>query len=209
MMNDIVRLDIDNDIAFIYMDGPNGNIMNNDWFVGFNKVMGQLSYHEIRGLVITGASRNFSSGIDFKTLHESLDRNNNTFFDYSNVYKSVEYIRSLHFKKYPVVAAIKRMCIGSGFELALACHYRVCDKTANLGSVEVDFGMMPGVGASVRLPRLIDRGRALELIMTGRMYKSETALNLGVIDMIVPPSELLSTAISFIDKINPDNKLPG
>ena len=200
--NQVVALEVENDIAIMFMDGCKGNIMNEEWLIDFNRCMAEIETLSLKGLIITGRGRNFCSGVDFMTLAKSVDVKNKTFYTSSNIYKSVRYIHAMRYFPFPVIAAIKRVCIGSGLELALACHYRLCDKSLSMGSVEVDFNMMPGMGGSILLPELIDRGKALELILKGEIFSADKALELGLVDEIVPPSELLDAAKQRITRLH-------
>jgi enoyl-CoA hydratase/carnithine racemase len=103
----------------------------------------------------------------------------------------------------PVVAAIRGVCIGSGLELALACHYRVCDKHATMGLVESTFGFMPGCGGTQRLPALVGIARGLEMILTGERFSSDEALALRIVNSVVHHSELLPKAIGYIRTMAP------
>ncbi len=90
----------------------------------------------------------------------------------------------------PVIAAVNGYALGGGCELALACHLRVASEKAVLGLPEVTLGVIPGYGGTQRLPRLIGRGRALDMILTGRQVRAEEALRMGLVDRVVPPGEL-------------------
>lgn len=94
----------------------------------------------------------------------------------------------------PVIAAINGFCLGGGCELALGCHMRVAAETARLGQPEVKLGIIPGYGATQRLARLVGRGRALELLLTGEMISAQEAHRIGLVNRVVPLSELKSAA---------------
>ena len=101
----------------------------------------------------------------------------------------------------PVIAAVNGYALGGGCELALACHLRVAADTAVLGLPEVTLGVIPGYGGTQRLPRLIGPGRALDLILTGRMVKAPEALELGLVNRVVPAAELTAAVAALAEKL--------
>ncbi|MDQ3138110.1 MAG: enoyl-CoA hydratase-related protein [Gemmatimonadota bacterium] len=91
----------------------------------------------------------------------------------------------------PVVAAVNGFALGGGCELAMACHIRIASESARFGQPEVKLGIGPGYGGTVRLPRLVGPGRALELLLTGAMIDAQEAWRIGLVNRIVPPDQLL------------------
>ena len=91
----------------------------------------------------------------------------------------------------PVIAAINGFALGGGLELAMACHFRVASDNAKMGLPEVSLGVIPGYGGTQRLPQLIGKGRAMELIMTAGMITADDAYRTGLVNHVVPQSELL------------------
>ena len=103
--------------------------------------------------------------------------------------------------KKPVIAAVNGFALGGGLELAMACHFRIASDNAKMGLPEVSLGVIPGYGGTQRLPQLIGKGRAMELIMTAGMIDAETAKNYGLVNHVVPQSELLEFTESIAAKI--------
>jgi enoyl-CoA hydratase len=103
--------------------------------------------------------------------------------------------------KTPVIAAVNGFALGGGLELAMACHFRVASDNAKMGLPEVSLGVIPGYGGTQRLPQLIGKGRAMEMIMTAGMIDAETAKNYGLVNHVVPQSELLEFTKSIAIKI--------
>lgn len=101
----------------------------------------------------------------------------------------------------PVIAAVNGFALGGGCELALACTLRVASENARLGLPEVKLGVIPGYGGTQRLARLVGRGLALELILTGEMVSAERALAMGLVNHVVPQAELAATCRALADKI--------
>jgi enoyl-CoA hydratase len=94
----------------------------------------------------------------------------------------------------PVIAAVNGFALGGGCELAMACHLRVASDTAKFGQPEVKLGLGPGYGGTVRLPRLVGKGRALELLLTGAMIDAQEAWRIGLVNRVVPGDCLLAEA---------------
>ena len=94
----------------------------------------------------------------------------------------------------PVIAAVNGFALGGGCELAMACTFRIASETARLGQPEVKLGLIPGYGGSQRLPRLVGKGAALKLLLTGDMIGSAEALRIGLVDEVVPAAELIARA---------------
>lgn len=101
----------------------------------------------------------------------------------------------------PVIAAINGYALGGGCELAMACDIRIAADTARLGQPEINLGIIPGYGGTQRLPRLVGKGRAKLLILSGDMVSAQEALRIGLVDMVVPAAELLDKAKELARKI--------
>lgn len=102
----------------------------------------------------------------------------------------------------PVVAAINGFALGGGLELAMACHFRIASENAKMGLPEVSLGVIPGYGGTQRLPQLIGKGRAMEMIMTAGMIDAEKALAYGLVNYTVPQEELLPLCNKIVSRIS-------
>lgn len=102
----------------------------------------------------------------------------------------------------PVIAAVNGFALGGGLELAMACHFRVASDNAKMGLPEVSLGVIPGYGGTQRLPQLIGKGRAMELIMTASMIDANQALNYGLVNHVTTPDELLPLCEKIATKIS-------
>ena len=102
----------------------------------------------------------------------------------------------------PVIAAINGFALGGGLELAMACHFRVASTNAKMGLPEVSLGVIPGYGGTQRLPQLIGKGRAMEMIMTAGMIEGGKAVDFGLVNHVVSPEELLPLCIKIASRIS-------
>jgi enoyl-CoA hydratase/carnithine racemase len=145
-----------------------------------------------RALVLTGdGDRYFSAGADLTEFPRDAD----------DVTASAEVTRRLEASRLPVVAAVNGYALGGGCEIALACDLRVCSENARFGQPEITLGIMPGWGGTQRLPRLLGRGRALEMLLTGEQIDSARALEWGLVTRVVPAGDLRKTAVSLANLI--------
>lgn len=101
----------------------------------------------------------------------------------------------------PVIAAVNGFALGGGLELAMACHFRVASDNAKMGLPEVSLGVIPGYGGTQRLPQLVGKGKAMELIMTAGMISAEEAKDLGLVNHVISQEELLSFTQKIAEKI--------
>jgi enoyl-CoA hydratase len=101
----------------------------------------------------------------------------------------------------PFIAAVNGFALGGGCELAMACHFRIASEAARFGQPEVNLGLIPGYGGTQRLTRLIGRGRALELMMTGEMITAARAWETGLVNHVVAPGELIAFSNDLLSKI--------
>ena len=101
----------------------------------------------------------------------------------------------------PVIAAINGFALGGGLELAMACHFRLASENAKMGLPEVSLGLIPGYGGTQRLPQLIGKGRAMEMMLTGAMITADKALSFGLVNHVVAKEELLTNCLKIAEKI--------
>jgi enoyl-CoA hydratase len=152
---------------------------------------------DIGGAIVTGAgAKAFVAGADISQLatQGSLDGRARAMVG-QRIFSRFEQSPK------PVIAAVNGFALGGGLELALACHIRLASEKAKLGFPEVKLGIGPGYGGTQRLPRLIGRGRALQLILTAEMVDAAEAYRIGLVNKVVPAGELLGAADAMLRQI--------
>jgi enoyl-CoA hydratase len=151
----------------------------------------------IRGVVVTGAgSKAFVAGADIAEIagQGPIDGKGRS-LEGQAVFRRLERCGK------PVVAAVNGFALGGGCELAMACHLRVAGEQARFGQPEVKLGIGPGYGGTARLPRLVGRGRALELLLTGRMIDAAEAYRIGLVNRVVPADRVVGESEALVGEI--------
>ncbi|MDF2681771.1 MAG: enoyl-CoA hydratase [Brevibacillus sp.] len=150
---------------------------------------------DVRAVIFTGAGeKSFAAGADIAQLQKR------TMIDALLPNMTATYRKIEEYEK-PTIAAINGFALGGGLELALACDIRIAALNAKLGLPELNLGIMPGAGGTQRLSRIIGKGRAMELILTGEIITAERAEQIGLISRAVPQEELLPVANEYASKI--------
>ncbi len=151
------------------------------------------SRDDVGGVLLTGAGRAFVAGADISELESQ------TPLEAARRARAGQQIfRRFETSPKPVVAALNGFALGGGCELAMACHVRVASESAKFGQPEVKLGIVPGYGGTQRLPRLVGRGAALRLLLTGELIGAAEAFRLGLVDQVVAPDALLETATNLL-----------
>jgi enoyl-CoA hydratase len=145
---------------------------------------------EVRVVVVTGAGQKaFAAGADITALAAQTPTEAARYAQRGQaVCDAIEQLGKI------VIAAINGFALGGGCELAMACTFRLAADTARFAQPEINLGLVPGFGGSQRLPRLVGRGRALELLLTGDQISADEAFRIGLVNRVVPAAELMSTA---------------
>lgn len=151
---------------------------------------------EINGIILTGEGKAFCAGADINRLLEATAV---TGLDFAKEGQQV--FRFLETLGKPSIAAINGFAFGGGCELAMAATLRIASNKAQFGQPEVKLGVIPGYGGTQRLARLVGKGRALELCLTGEFIKAEQALQWGLVNRVTEPEALLETARSIMHVI--------
>jgi len=189
MDNKVLLVDVQDNVAVLTLNRPEVmNAFNFPLLHALNKQIDTLRFNsDIRVIIITGAGEKaFSAGADLKErsildAHQVKD----FIFTIRNLFTSIEFLNK------PVIAAINGIALGGGTELALSCDIRIAAMNASLGLTETRLAIIPGAGGTQRLPRLIGRGKAKELIFTGRRVGAREALEIGLVNKICKNDALL------------------
>lgn len=152
---------------------------------------------DVGAAILTGAgAKAFVAGADIAELVKQ-----GPFDGKARALRGQAVLRKLETCPKPVVAAVNGFALGGGCELAMACHVRIAAEHAKFGQPEVKLGITPGFGGTQRLPRLVGKGRALELILTGQMIDAAEAFRIGLVNRVVPAAELLPTCEKLLRTI--------
>ena len=151
----------------------------------------------VRGVILTGSGQKaFVAGADIAELTAQTPLEGKT-----RSAAGQQVFRRLERCGKPVIAAINGFALGGGCELAMACHIRIAAEHARFGQPEVKLGIGPGYGGTARLPRLVGKGRALELLLTGGMIDAAEAYRIGLVNRVVPADRLMAEAEALLRTI--------
>ncbi|MFT3794586.1 enoyl-CoA hydratase/isomerase family protein [Flavobacterium sp.] len=195
-----ILTDKQNGIATITINRPSKlNALNKQTIQELHDAFESLGHDaEVRVIILTGSGEKaFVAGADIAefanfSVEEGAQlaaQGQELLFDY------VQNLRT------PVIAAVNGFALGGGLELAMASHFRIASDNAKMGLPEVSLGVIPGYGGTQRLPQLVGKGRAMEMIMTAGMISAEEAKNYGLVNHVVPQAELLDFANGIAQRI--------
>ncbi|MBM7644759.1 enoyl-CoA hydratase [Scopulibacillus daqui] len=187
----VVDWELEDHTAVIVLNHPPANALSSQLIKELSDITDELENNvQVKAIVIYGEGRFFSAGADIKefTQIEEGKGSSHTANEGQRLFNRME-----NFKK-PIIAAIHGAALGGGLELAMACHIRLAAKGAKLGLPEVQLGLIPGFAGTQRLPRLVGVPKAAEMILTSQPVQAEEALQLGLINRVVEPEELLNEA---------------
>ena len=204
---DAVRLDINKTIATVLLNRPQAlNAFNQDVLSGLQRAAQAIKENrEVRVVIVTGAGdKAFSAGLDLKMV-ASGGGPMDIFPNYRQGYDSLYGLKMI-FTMYedlavPVIAAINGYCLGAALELILCCDMRLACDTAVFGLPEIQLGVIPDLGSTQRLPRIIGPGMAKELIITGRRIDAAEALRVRLVDHLYPKDRLMPEARKLAEEI--------
>jgi enoyl-CoA hydratase len=195
-----ILVEREHNIAVLTINRPGKyNALNDEVVAEISAALDELAADDgVRSIIITGAGdKAFISGADigmlqaFKSSPEAV----------ANSRRGQAVMLKIENLPKAVIAAINGYALGGGLELAMACDIRIAADTARLGQPEINLGLSPGYGGTQRLPRLVGKGMAKLLILTGDMIDAQEALRIGLVQKVVPLAELMSEAEALAKKL--------
>jgi enoyl-CoA hydratase len=159
---------------------------------------------DIRAIVLTGnGEKAFVAGADIAEFAQFSVKEGRQLaaLGQKNLFNLIEQLST------PVIAAINGFALGGGLELAMACHFRLASTNAKMGLPEVSLGVIPGYGGTQRLPQLVGKGRAMEMILSAAMIDAQKALEYGLVNHVVPQEELLPLSVKIAGRISKNSPM--
>ena len=198
MSEDLVLYDRNHGVATLTMNRPEKhNALNGAMRCAFLGALASIAGDpEVRVVILTGAGTSaFVSGADVAEMSARSPADQRRVMGGPSIYDALWRLDK------PVIAAVNGYCLGGGLELAMACDIRIAAASAKFGQPEILLGLIPGGGATQRLPRLIGSGDAARLILTGDAVDAAEALRMGLVQEVVAPDELMARARALADRI--------
>jgi enoyl-CoA hydratase len=191
---DFFRCSVTEGVALITIDRPPLNVLSFSHYHGLcTKILQLIGRKEAKVVIIMGSNKVFISGLDIKEINKiaTPEENDEATLKVKAFFRQIEKLSR----------AINGNCFGGGLELAMACHLRLASREAKLGLPEINIGTIPSFGGTQRLPKIVGRAKALELILTGRLISGEEAASIGLVNEAFLPEELLDRAVSLARQV--------
>lgn len=186
-----LTLEVADRIATLTVNRPDKlNALNDATIAELGQAIDQIRVDDsIGGVIITGAGRAFVAGADISELSSQTP-----VLAKARARGGQDVFRRIETCPKPVIAAVNGFALGGGCELAMACHIRIASDAAKFGQPESKLGLLPGYGGSQRLPRLVGKGRAIQLLITGEMIDAAEAYRIGLVNKVTTTNDLMTTA---------------
>lgn len=200
-----ISWEIRNDIGIITLDNPPENYLFQPEFVPLETLKKWTSYDYLKGIMICGAGKHFSGGGKLDNLFRMIRNQENINENIDKGKAALDHLENLDI---PVVASIQGICFGGGLEVALASHIRVCSENALFAFPEINQGIIPGLGGTVRCFAKSGFPKAIKFIMSGDMINAEDAQELHLVDFVVSKQKVFEFSFNFLQKLTRDRPLP-
>ena len=195
---DFLRQSMKDEVALITIDRPPLNVLSFSHYHELcTKILQLIGRKEVKVVIVTGINKVFISGLDIKEINKikTPEENDEATLKVKALFRKIEKLSR------PVIVAINGNCFGGGLELAMACHLRLASRDAKLGLPEINIATIPTLGGTQRLPKIVGRAKALELILTGRHISGEEAASIGLVNEACLPEKLLDRTVSLARQI--------
>jgi enoyl-CoA hydratase len=190
-------IEIDQKVALIRLNRPEAlNALNSELMRELARALSEMATDDaVRAIVITGSDKAFAAGADIKEMADK---------DFAQIYRENMFVAESDIIancRKPVIAAVAGFALGGGCELAMLCDFIIAADTAKFGQPEVNLGVIPGIGGTQRLTRLIGRAKSMDMHLTGRMMDAAEAERAGLVARVVPADQLIPEALKAAKKI--------
>lgn len=195
MSSDLVLLErAENGVAVVTLNSPKVNALSTQLLARLHEVAVELTSTPAGAVVLTGGERLFAAGADISQFGGPAEARTigSAFHTALNAFAAIPSF---------TIAAVSGFALGGGSELAMTCDYRIGSTKAVFGQPEILLGIIPGGGGTQRLPRIVGTSRAKEIMITGRQVKADEALNIGLLDEVVEPEQLMVRAHELADSV--------
>ena len=188
---EFIEVSINNRVAVVNLNHPPLNILTEKIMQDMTSVLREVDLNrDVRAVVIsTEGTKTFTAGVSIDQMNAAdpigMQEFNRNFRDFA---RGIEKVSK------PVIAAITGLCLGGGIEFSLACDFRICSDKTKFAFPELGLGIIPGGGGTQRLPRLIGKNYAKEMIYFGEMIDAQRALEIQLVNKVVPVEEVVTTA---------------
>lgn len=214
-MHEWFPLTENNGIWTLTMNAPGNNLMTANFLDAYeitaNEILTNAVNEKIKGLIICGGGRHFSVGADVSALTErsakelSNMQTGNITIPETHLYQK-KMVTSWKNMPFPVISAIGGFCIGSGSEIAVSCHYRICEKNARIGQPESTFGILPALGGIARTIEICGVQNAVNMVYSGELLSAQEAFEIHWADILTDKKKSVSEAAALIDWIYEKDK---
>lgn len=192
-----VRYEQDGFVGIVTIDRPKAlNALNEEVLKDLEATFDAIDLDNTRTVIVTGEGKSFVAGADIASMSTMTAEEGEAFGKFGN-----DIFRKIETFPIPVIAAINGFALGGGNELAMSCDIRICSDKALFGQPEVGLGITPGFGGTQRLARIIGVGMAKELVYAGYNIKADKALEIGLVNAVYAPEELMEQAKKLAGKI--------